>query len=89
MKLFSPMCCALLLSSVAPLAHAEEASTASPLSGTFAVTSDYVFRGISQTNGDPAFQAGLTYKHPSGFYAAAWTSNVDPGEGDPDWEVDG
>ncbi|KPL50181.1 hypothetical protein XAXN_02720 [Xanthomonas axonopodis] len=91
MKLPPLACClSLLLLGVAPLAQAqdEEAST-SPFSGTFAVTSDYLFRGISQTNEEPAFQAGLTYEAPFGFYVGAWTSNVDVGEGDPDWEVDG
>ncbi|AKO11447.1 TorF family putative porin [Xanthomonas oryzae] len=89
MKMSTLACCLLLSLSAAPLAQAqEEEAPVSPFTGTFAVTSDYVSRGVSQTNGDPAFQAGLTYKHPSGFYVAAWTSNVDPGEGDPDWEVD-
>ncbi|WP_017171143.1 TorF family putative porin, partial [Xanthomonas phaseoli] len=88
----SPLACCLsfLLLGVAPLAQAqdEDAST-SPFSGTFAVTSDYLFRGISQTNEEPAFQAGLTYKTPFGLYLGTWTSNVDFGAGDPDWEVDG
>ncbi|AOY68642.1 hypothetical protein IPT12_03810 [Xanthomonas perforans] len=88
----SPLACclSLLLLGVAPLAQAqdEDAST-SPFSGTFAVTSDYLFRGISQTNEEPAFQAGLTYKTPFGLYLGTWSSNVDFGAGDPDWEVDG
>jgi uncharacterized protein (TIGR02001 family) len=40
------------------------------------LTSDYVFRGISQTTEDPAFQPSLTYEHESGFFASAWGSNV-------------
>ena len=88
----SPLACclSLLLLGVVPLAQAqEEEAPASPLSGTFAVTSDYLFRGISQTNEEPAFQAGLTYTTPFGVYIGTWTSNVDYGAGDPDWEVDG
>ena len=54
---------------------AEEA--ASPLSWTAALTSDYIFRGVSQTNEDPALQVGLTYDFGNGFYAGAWSSNVD------------
>ena len=83
----------LALSTLTPLlAYAQDAAEEEdsfPLSGTFAVTNDYVFRGISQTNEDPAFQAGITYTSPIGLYAGAWASNVDFGAGDPDWEVDG
>lgn len=45
------------------------------------LTSDYRTRGISQTQGDPAAQAGATLLHASGLYAGAWTSNVDYGFG--------
>lgn len=42
------------------------------------VVSDYVFRGVSQSNRDVAFQGGLDYAFgDSGFYAGAWGSNVD------------
>lgn len=41
--------------------------------------SDYRSRGISQTLGDPAVQAGATLLHSSGLYIGAWTSNVDFG----------
>ena len=46
------------------------------VSGSAALTSDYVFRGVSQTNGDPAVQAGVEYAAHSGFYAGTWGSNV-------------
>lgn len=45
-------------------------------SGSIALTSDYLFRGVSQTNQEPALQAGIEYAHDSGFYAGAWGSNV-------------
>jgi uncharacterized protein (TIGR02001 family) len=45
---------------------------------SLALTSDYVFRGVTQTNYDPALQAGLTYTFgDSGIYVGGWTSNVD------------
>ncbi|MBU1345824.1 MAG: TorF family putative porin [Alphaproteobacteria bacterium] len=44
-----------------------------------AVASDYVFRGFSQTDEDPAFQAGVDLGV-SNFYAGAWISNVDFGD---------
>lgn len=73
------------------LAGASAAQAESPFSfsGSAAITSDYVFRGYSQTGEDPAFQAGLTASHESGFFAGVWGSNVDFGTGsDADVEVD-
>lgn len=46
------------------------------LSANVSLTSNYVFRGISQTGGDPALQGGLDYTHSSGFYLGTWGSNV-------------
>lgn len=61
----------------------------SSFTGSIAVTSDYLFRGISQTNNDPAVQAGVTWASGTGFYAGAWASNVDFVPGDKaDVEVD-
>lgn len=52
-----------------------------------AVTSEYMFRGISQTDDRPALQVGAGYSFSSGFYVGAWASNVDFGEG-TDAEID-
>lgn len=46
------------------------------LTANVGVVSDYVFRGISQTRGTGALQAGLDYAHSSGFYVGTWASNV-------------
>ncbi|KRW61194.1 TorF family putative porin [Pseudomonas sp. TTU2014-080ASC] len=43
--------------------------------------SDYRSRGMSQTQGDPAIQGGVTLAHSSGLYAGIWSSNVDFGYG--------
>ena len=40
------------------------------------IVSDYLYRGISQTGGNPALQGGFDYAHASGFYAGVWGSNV-------------
>jgi uncharacterized protein (TIGR02001 family) len=45
------------------------------------LASDYRTRGISQTQNDPAIQAGVTLAHSSGLYLGAWSSNVDFGGG--------
>jgi len=46
------------------------------VSGSVAVVSDYLFRGITQTNEEPALQAGVTWNHESGFYAGGWGSSI-------------
>ncbi|NWG86131.1 MAG: hypothetical protein HXY26_01225 [Hydrogenophilaceae bacterium] len=46
------------------------------LSGNVSLTSNYVFRGISQTSAEPAIQGGLDYTHSSGIYLGTWASNV-------------
>lgn len=46
------------------------------LTGNLALTSNYIFRGISQTWDKPAIQGGLDWVHPSGFYLGTWASNV-------------
>ena len=49
------------------------------VTGTAALTSDYRFRGVTQTFNDPAVQAGFVLSHASGAYAGVWGSNVDFG----------
>lgn len=39
------------------------------------VVSDYRFRGIEQTAGNPSVQGGVDYAHSSGFYAGAWAAS--------------
>ena len=46
------------------------------ITANLGVTSDYRFRGISQTQLDPAIQGGVDYSHRSGVYVGAWASNV-------------
>lgn len=62
----------------------------SDLSFNAQVVTDYVFRGISQTNGVMAVQGGVDYAFgDSGFYIGAWGSNTNFGyQAAPDWEVD-
>ena len=43
------------------------------------VTSDYVYRGFSQTDEDPAFQLGVDLTA-GAFYAGAWASDIDFGD---------
>ena len=53
-----------------------------------ALGSDYVFRGVSQTEGDPAISAGVDVTQGL-FYAGAWAGNVSfAGDADTDAEID-
>ncbi len=66
---------------IAPTAQAE-------ITANIALTTDYVWRGISQnTDESPALQGGFDYGHESGFYAGVWGSNVNFG-GNESLELD-
>lgn len=54
----------------------EEAAPAITISGSATLTSDYRFRGVSQSDEGMAVQGGFTIAHDSGFYAGAWGSNL-------------
>jgi uncharacterized protein (TIGR02001 family) len=56
---------------------AEEPASPHTLTANVSLTSDYVFRGVSQTQNGPAIQGGFDYSHASGFYVGTWASNVD------------
>lgn len=64
-------------------------SAGAQVTGTVTATSDYDFRGFSQSAEDPALQGSVDWAHDSGFYAGLWGSNVDFGdEAETDFEVD-
>ena len=46
------------------------------------VTSNYIWRGLTQTTNDAAVQGGIDYANESGFYAGTWVSNVNYGADD-------
>ena len=56
------------------------AASAIELSGNVALTTDYIWRGISQTDGAPAIQGGFDADLGNGVYAGVWGSNVDFGD---------
>jgi uncharacterized protein (TIGR02001 family) len=45
-------------------------------SASVGLYSDYIFRGISFTDEDPAIQGSFDYAHASGLYAGTWASNL-------------
>ncbi|MBL0029710.1 MAG: hypothetical protein IPO95_11865 [Rhodanobacteraceae bacterium] len=60
-------------------AQDEESESSGPFtfSASATLTSDYVFRGISQSQEDWALQGELAFEHESGFYGGIWGSSVD------------
>lgn len=50
--------------------------SASSTTGNVALTSDYLFRGLTQSWGRPAIQGGADYADPAGFAAGFWASSV-------------
>ena len=64
----------------APAVFAQAAPAAapepSPITANVTVVNDYRFRGISQTNYQPAIQGGFDYAHESGLYIGNWNSTI-------------
>lgn len=57
-------------------------------SANIGAVSNYIWRGVTQTDDQPAIQGGLDVAHDSGFYAGTWASNVDFGEDGANYELD-
>ncbi|MGE0046122.1 MAG: TorF family putative porin [Hyphomonadaceae bacterium] len=69
---------AALLASAATIGFAGTANAEVEFTGNVALTSDYVFRGVSQSDSDIAIQGGMDLT--SGiFYAGVWGSSIDFG----------
>ena len=59
-------------------AHSQSAAPAPDFTLAYNIggTTDYRFRGISQSSFKPAVQGGIDFSHKSGAYAGVWASNV-------------
>ena len=51
------------------------------LSGYLAAATDYVWRGVTQSDSKPSAQLGLDINHDSGFYAGIWAATIDISNG--------
>ncbi len=49
------------------------------ITGNVQLVTDYRFRGLSQSSGDPAIQGSINVNHSSGLYAGVWSSSTDFG----------
>jgi uncharacterized protein (TIGR02001 family) len=89
MNIFSKTLTAMALATVSGIAAADD------ISANVSLTSDYIWRGVSQTNEKQAIQGGFDYSHdfePISWYIGTWSSNVDPsffgGKHSPSTELD-
>ncbi|MCC5856349.1 MAG: hypothetical protein JJU10_11825 [Idiomarina sp.] len=64
---------ALAATSYSTVSHAE-------FGGSVTLSSDYLYNGVSQTDGKPALQLDLYRAHETGWYVGAFASNVDFGD---------
>lgn len=53
-----------------------EAAAPGPFTANVTIVNDYRYRGISQSNFQPAIQGGFDYAHSSGFYVGNWNSSI-------------
>lgn len=67
---------ALISAFSAPVFADEAPASPHTVTGNVTVASDYIFRGVSQSQHKPALQGGLDYSHSSGIYLGTWGSNV-------------
>lgn len=90
-KLFLASALATLF--VGSYARADDVKPDNDVSFNAAVTSDYRYRGISQTRLQPAVQGGADYtNNPTGLYAGTWLSTIKwtkdaGGGGDVEWDI--
>jgi uncharacterized protein (TIGR02001 family) len=68
---------ALTLASATVAFAADEEGAWGPFTAGVSLTSDYRFRGISQSDRGAAIQGWVNYEHASGFFGNIWASNVD------------
>jgi uncharacterized protein (TIGR02001 family) len=77
----------LIGAAVAALAMSGTANAETTYSGNVALSTDYAFRGISQTGEDPAVSGGFDVTHGQ-FYAGTWASTIDFPANDAEVECD-
>jgi uncharacterized protein (TIGR02001 family) len=90
-KTLLALAAATAITALPTVVHAEDAN---PLSFNVSVTSDYRYRGISQTRLGPALQGGADYAAANGLYVGTWLSTIKwikdfGGNADVEWDIYG
>jgi len=75
--LASTAAAALMLGTAGAQAQEQESALPGSISGTLTLSTDYLFRGVSQTDEEASLQGSLTWGLDSGFWLGFWGSNVD------------
>lgn len=73
----SAVLCGSALVSVPAFAGETDAPSDFTVSGYVQGVSDYRFRGVSASAGDPAIQGSINVNHASGFYVGSWASSLE------------
>jgi uncharacterized protein (TIGR02001 family) len=71
-----------LLTALPAMADETDPPSEITITGNVAIVSDYRFRGLSFTAGDPAIQGGINVNHKSGLYVGTWASNLEQDSAD-------
>lgn len=89
MNAFKLTALTLTLAASASVAQAADIITIPDVtvSGSAAMTTDYLFRGISQSSNNAAVQASMTASHKSGIYGTLWGSSIANGNGGAEIDV--
>lgn len=72
----------LALIAAAPVCAHPHQNVPPGMSGFFGFVTDYVDRGVSQSNGKQALQGGVKWQHSGSAYVELWGSTVDFDDGD-------
>lgn len=81
----------LLAASIITASALSSGPVLAEISANIGITSNYIVRGVTETNNQAAIQGGLDFEHESGFYVGTWASNVDWSDDDESmkgYEVD-
>jgi len=73
---------------IAAISMVSVTSFAAQISSNLTLTSNYIWRGVSQTDDSAAVQGGVDYTINKHFYTGAWTSNVEGANNVGDYELD-
>lgn len=71
-----------------PASGQDDTPRIASIAGSVSLATDYVFRGISQTQEEPQVQVDLSWSHPDGWYSGVWASNTEFGGPGNSMEID-
>lgn len=69
-------------------AQSDEDTSFGTFGGSLTIASDYMFRGVSNSNEEPQVQGDMNWSHGSGVYVGIWTTNTNFGGPGNSMELD-